>query len=347
MYWGQLAISLAFGLWVGFTLFENGEPIGVATVGGALVFIGVRWLLAWAFRTRFWYKNGGRVWKRCQDCGEGIWRVGGDWVLQCKRCGWTRGWPGLRWITHSVPSIQLRRTVNGPMLVLAVFLGAMLLTGVAGSITMAGVESTLESVNSGMTQNPKAATETGDSVTAPSPTVGGVQSTDESRSTPIDTTPIPEDFNQSVAEQTVHFEINEIRQSRELSTLNFDPELQAIARQHSEAMAEEGYIYHSGTDGDLQDRFDRTGYDCRVSVSSNRYATGGENVAKTWFRERIIGGAYYSTAEAVGEGLVEQWMDSSGHRENILREYWKNEGIGIVTVEEDGKTAVYATQVFC
>jgi uncharacterized protein YkwD len=234
------------------------------------------------------------------------------------------------------------------MLVIAVFLGAMLLTGVASSITMAGVQSALATVDSGTTQNPNAATETGDSVTAaPTTTVGGVQSTDESLSTTIDTTPIPEELDQSVAEQTVHSEINEIRESHGLSTINFDPELQAIARKHSEAMAEEGYIYHSGPDGDLQDRFDRAGYECRVSVSSNRYVTGGENVAKTWFRERIIGGDYYSTAEAVGEGLVDQWMNSPGHRENILREYWENEGIGIVTVEEDGKTAVYATQVFC
>lgn len=180
------------------------------------------------------------------------------------------------------------------MLVLVVFLGAMLFTGVAGSITIAGFQSALASADSGATQNPDSLSDT------------EVPSTDESQATSLESTPDPNEFDRSVAAQTVHEEINGIRQSRGLSTLNFDPQLQVIARQHSQAMADAGYIYHSGPDGDPQDRFDRAGYDCRVSVSRNRYATGGENVAKTWFRERIIGGDYHSTAEEVGEGLVNQ-----------------------------------------
>lgn len=40
-------------------------------------------------------------------------------------------------------------------------------------------------------------------------------------------------------------------------------------------------------------------------------------------------------------------MNSTGHRKNILRDYWQNEGIGVYFVEIDGKARVYATQNFC
>lgn len=148
-------------------------------------------------------------------------------------------------------------------------------------------------------------------------------------------------------ERLVHEEINRIRANRSLSTLDFDTRVQDIARDHSQAMADAGYIYHSGPDGDIQDRFDEAGYECRVEVSENQYSTGGENVAKTWYQESIVGGDYHDTPEKLAKGLVTQWMNSEGHRENILRDYWQNEGIGIAVVDEDGKTAVYATQVFC
>ena len=154
-------------------------------------------------------------------------------------------------------------------------------------------------------------------------------------------------FDRARAERRAHFETNLGRSNHGLSELRHDAHLRDIARQHSRAMAEAGYIYHDGPDGDLGDRFERAGYDCRVAVSSTQYAAGGENVAKTWYEERIVGGDYHDSPDDVGSGLVRQWMNSEGHRENILRPYWENEGIGIVTVEEDGKTAVYATQVFC
>lgn len=155
------------------------------------------------------------------------------------------------------------------------------------------------------------------------------------------------EFDRGKVERLVHEEINRVRANRSLSTLEFDTRLQEVARDHSQAMADTGYIYHSGPGGDLQDRFDEAGYECRVEVSGNQYSTGGENVAKTWYQESIVGGGYHDTPEELAKALVTQWMNSEGHRENILRDYWQNEGIGIAVVEENGKTAVYATQVFC
>lgn len=56
----------------------------------------------------------------------------------------------------------------------------------------------------------------------------------------------------------------------------------------------------------------------------------------------------YDTPEGLATGIVDSWMNSTGHRENILRPYWNGEGIGIEIVETgDGMTKVWATQNFC
>jgi uncharacterized protein YkwD len=78
------------------------------------------------------------------------------------------------------------------------------------------------------------------------------------------------------------------------------------------------------------------GYGCRVPAGGNRYLTGAENIAYRTTR--------YTNETDIGEAIVAQWMNSQGHRENILEPAWGNEGIG-VTVAPGGE--VYATQNFC
>ena len=159
------------------------------------------------------------------------------------------------------------------------------------------------------------------------------------------------EVNRTEVEYAIHAEINEVRRDRGLSTLSFDTELRRPARYHSEDMAEEGYFAHEAPDGGtFGDRYEKFGYTCRVDAGGNRYATGGENIAQTWFEERIRtdgGTEYYGNTSELAEGIVEQWMNSPGHRKNILRPYWENEALGVYLTGKDGKTAVYATQNFC
>ena len=161
-----------------------------------------------------------------------------------------------------------------------------------------------------------------------------------------------EELNRSTIEQEVHREINERREARGLRPVEYDEQLQIIARSHSRDMAERKYFSHDSPEGkDLEYRYNEHGYSCRVPTGSGTYAGGGENIAYTYSNERIQldsgGTAYYSNETEIAEGLVNQWMNSTSHRENILRPYWQNEGIGIYIIEIDGKTRVYATQNFC
>ncbi|RDZ32005.1 CAP domain-containing protein, partial [Haloferax sp. Atlit-24N] len=63
--------------------------------------------------------------------------------------------------------------------------------------------------------------------------------------------------------------------------------------------------------------------------------------------ENVVGAGYLATEQELADGLMDQWMNSTGHRKNILTPEWNNIGVGVYIIEESGGTAVYATQNFC
>ncbi len=169
-------------------------------------------------------------------------------------------------------------------------------------------------------------TSTGDS--GSQPTVEGEQSASS--------------IDRAELEQLVHQEINDVRQDHELSKLAFDDDLREVARYHSKDMAQEEYFAHTAPDGEtMSDRYDTFGYSCRVSTGDGRYATGGENIYMMQYTVQSY------SEEEIAQKAVEGWMNSPGHRENILREYWQKEAIGVYVIESGGETRVYVTQNFC
>ena len=126
-------------------------------------------------------------------------------------------------------------------------------------------------------------------------------------------------FEQQVLELT-----NAKRAEAGLPPLVFDAKLSAAADKHSKDMADNNYFSHTQPDGDsLGDRVRDEGYG---------YLRVGENIA-----------AGYKTPEAVVEG----WMNSSGHRANILNPYFKELGVGYYKDPDAGDTYDhYWTQVF-
>ncbi|WP_459192291.1 CAP domain-containing protein [Halosimplex sp. J119] len=157
----------------------------------------------------------------------------------------------------------------------------------------------------------------------------------------------------SKVEYAVHNRVNEIRTGRNLSRLRMAPKLRSAARYHSRDMADSGYFAHTSPDGETRaDRYERVEFQCRVDTGvGNEYVTGAENIAYTWANVTVESDdgtvSYGGNETAIGRGIVAQWMDSEGHRDNLLREYWEYEGIGVATADVDGETKVYATQNFC
>lgn len=100
---------------------------------------------------------------------------------------------------------------------------------------------------------------------------------------------------------------NAARRAAGLGELRCDEGLARAARLHSQDMCDQGYFDHDSLDG-------RTFVD-RIDDEGVRWRTVGENIA--------VG---YRTPEAVHEG----WMNSDGHRRNILNGAFGRIGIGYV-----------------
>lgn len=112
--------------------------------------------------------------------------------------------------------------------------------------------------------------------------------------------------------------INDIRNEKGLSRLTFDSKAADVARAHSRDMAERDYFSHRGKDG-------RTPFK-RIRDGGVDYRAAAENIAIN----NSAGGA------------AKAWMNSKGHRTNILNGTYNRTGMGIW--RKDGQ--LYLTQVF-
>ena len=125
-----------------------------------------------------------------------------------------------------------------------------------------------------------------------------------------------------------------------------DPKLAAIARAHSKDMALNNFFEHENLAGETAaDRGNAVGYRC-LKDFGNFYTEGiSENIFQGWYYSSINSrGRNYMTIEELAIRIVEDWMNSPGHRENIMTETYDREGIGVVIGAEE---SVWVTQNFC
>jgi uncharacterized protein YkwD len=116
--------------------------------------------------------------------------------------------------------------------------------------------------------------------------------------------------------------INQVRQDKELQPLEHNEKLAQVARNYSRQMAENNFFSHTGNDGStLQDR---------VSAAGIIYWVVGENLFKSTNVPQPV------------KVAVDGWMESPGHRENILRPVFTETGVGVWRVNN----TYYITQLF-
>lgn len=114
--------------------------------------------------------------------------------------------------------------------------------------------------------------------------------------------------------------VNDARATAGVPPLSVDSRLTEAAQAHSQDQANHRNLSHSGSDGsEVGDRAARAGYDSTFV---------GENVAHN-----------YPTVQALFSG----WMNSSGHRDNILSPNYRHMGLGVAYSESNEP---YWTQVF-
>lgn len=145
----------------------------------------------------------------------------------------------------------------------------------------------------------------------------------------------------------VHYYINQKRFERGLSKMDWNPILARIARGHSDYLATISKVTHDGPGGEnMSDRYQEERFDCEINHDGKIYS-GAENALRTYWKEDMQtdnGEAHFDTMDELAKGIANQWMNSSGHRENIVKPFWREEGIGITY---SGEHTVYAVQNFC
>jgi uncharacterized protein YkwD len=180
---------------------------------------------------------------------------------------------------------------------------------------------------------------------------GGAQSR-TSGPVPLPTGSVGPQVDPTALGAAIHARINAIRAEHGLMKLSWNPALVAPATAHSRDMAARNYFSHHSPDGKgFADRYEAAGFRCRVLIEANRYATGGENLALSHLydairsysdgRREVVG---WRSVSALAQRIVDGWMNSPGHRRNILKPFWRSEAIGVV-VDRSGQ--VFATQNFC
>ncbi len=124
--------------------------------------------------------------------------------------------------------------------------------------------------------------------------------------------------------------LNGERQDEGLAPLTENPKLASAAVAHSQEMVDKGYFDHAGRDGsDPVDRIRGAGY-----IPTTGAWTVGENLA------------WGTGVLATPKEIVQAWMKSTGHRENILRPAFKEIGFGVVVGNprsSSGSGATYTT----
>lgn len=155
--------------------------------------------------------------------------------------------------------------------------------------------------------------------------------------TPVNTTPpkqapvpatqptqTPDDF-QTQVEQYVLAQTNAARAQNDLAALTSDSLVASVARAHSADMLAKNYFAHTNVSG--------CSAACRLTNAGYPWRSYGENIH--WMS------GYELSAKETAQKIVSDWMNSPGHRANILGAF-TYAGVGIAV---DG-SKIYSTTVY-
>ena len=109
--------------------------------------------------------------------------------------------------------------------------------------------------------------------------------------------------------------MNEHRQSVGCQALAWNPTLATMAQSHSQDMSDQGYMDHVSPQG--------VTFQQRIIGAHVPFSSAGENVA---------------FGSSTGDGVLQQWLNSSGHRQNIENCTYNQQAVG--------KVGTYWTDVF-
>ena len=139
----------------------------------------------------------------------------------------------------------------------------------------------------------------------------------------------PSQENVLQVEQTVLCLVNAERTKRGLRSLRENARLEKAADRHSEDMVDRGFFAHDTPAG--------------ASPSDRIRSAGYLKGARGWSIAENI--AYGTGSYATPQSIVKGWMNSAGHRRNILHRSFEEIGVGVAlgAPGKGGNGATYTT----
>lgn len=144
-------------------------------------------------------------------------------------------------------------------------------------------------------------------------------------------------------ENIVFSKVNEERRKRGLRALIWDPKLAEVARLHSLDMANKSYFSHDNPEGDDPTmRARKRGIETETQKGSVIMIGIAENIGMMP-TGNVEGYGYVSSSNDVADAMMKSWMNSPGHRANILDASYDFIGVGVAY---NGYGTYYLTQDF-
>ncbi len=138
----------------------------------------------------------------------------------------------------------------------------------------------------------------------------------------------PQELSNRV-EELLFQETNAQRLKKERSILTTNALLVRVAREHSQDMLRRKYLSHFSPEGKtFVDRVGRYVGEVRASLGENLHA--------------MSSGQGLYDPKSIADLMVNDWMHSKSHRDNILDKKFTELGVGCVS----NSTTIYCTQVF-
>ena len=129
----------------------------------------------------------------------------------------------------------------------------------------------------------------------------------------------------AAVETAIYNKVSEERAKAGVPALTYNTVMQKYARIKSQDMGDKKYFSHEDLNGNL--------ITTQMKKDGVSYKAWGENIA-------YIGGNV--SADTLAQQFMTNWMNSSGHRENILSTKFSSIGVGVYKIGNK----VYATQEF-
>ncbi len=135
--------------------------------------------------------------------------------------------------------------------------------------------------------------------------------------------PVMPAFSSAITQENIITLTNESRKELNLPLLKANSELSRAAQAKADDMLAKGYFSHNTPEGKTPWTF--------ITAAGYNYISAGENLAVNF-------------TEA--ENVETAWMNSPGHKANIVNKNFEEIGVGISQGEYQGHTAIFVVQMF-